>query len=113
MGVAAIFMGIYGVLATGGAIFAVAMVHSVTDGLSFAASGVAVGMTAPESRQSGAQGVLGGMQALAAGVMAPLTGWLYENSGQQAAYWFAAFVMILMVAGGLLLAGPDARKVKR
>jgi MFS family permease len=113
MGVAALFMGIYGVLGTGLAIFAVAMIHSLTDGMSFAASGVAVGMTAPESRQSGAQGVLGGMQALAAGLMAPITGWLYESYGQQTAYWFAAGVMIVLVAGGLLLAGPDARRVKR
>jgi MFS family permease len=112
LGAGALFMGIYGVLAVGGAIFAVAMLHAVTDGLSFAASGVAVGMTAPEHRQSGAQGVLGGMQALAAGVMAPITGWLYENHGQQAAYWFAAVIMIAMVVGGLMLAGPDARHLK-
>jgi len=109
---ASLFMGIYGVLTVGGAIFAVAMLHSLTDGLSFAASGVAVGMTAPEHRQSGAQGVLGGMQALAAGVMAPFTGWLYENHGQQAAYWFAAVIMIAMVVGGLLLAGPAIRHVR-
>ena len=109
----AFFMGVYGVLAVGGAIFAVAMVHALTDGLSFAASGVAVGMAAPEQRQAGAQGVLGGMQALAAGVMAPLTGWLYEHHGQQTAYWFAALIMIAMVAGGLLLAGPEARRMKR
>lgn len=108
----AVFMGIYGVLAVGGAIFAVAIVHSIGDGLSFAASGVAVGMTAPEHRQSGAQGVLGGMQALAAGVIAPVTGWLYEHHGQQTAYWFAAAIMVVMVVGGLILAGPHARKVK-
>jgi MFS family permease len=113
MAVAAVFMGIYGVLASGGAIFAVAMVHSLTDGMSFAASGVAVGMTAPEHRQSGAQGVLGGMQALAAGIMAPFTGWLYESYGQQTAYWFASGAMILLVAGGLILAGPAARRVAR
>ena len=87
--------------------------HSVTDGLSFAASGVAVGMTAPEQRQAGAQGVLGGMQALAAGVMAPVTGWLYQSHGQQAAYWVAALVMLTMVAGGWALAGPEARRLKR
>ncbi|NNC92312.1 MAG: MFS transporter [Acidimicrobiia bacterium] len=108
----ALFMAIYGALTVGLAIFAVAMVHALTDGLSFAASGVAVGMAAPEHRQAGAQGVLGGMQALAAGVMAPFAGWLYENHGQQVAYWFAAIIMIAMVAGGLLLAGSDARHLK-
>ena len=110
---AALFMGIYGLLSVGGAIFAVAMLHSLSDGISFAASGVAVGMTAPESRQSGAQGVLGGMQALAAGIMAPFTGWLYEHHGQQTAYWFASAIIALMVTGGLILAGPEARRMKR
>ena len=81
------FFGIYGALTVGGAIFAVAMVHALTDGLSFAASGVAVGMTAPEERQAGAQGVLGGMQSLGAGIMAPIAGWLYETQGQRTAYW--------------------------
>jgi MFS family permease len=112
LGVASVFMGIYGVLSVGVAIFGVAMLHSITDGLSFAASGVAVGMTAPEHRQSGAQGVLGGMQALAAGVMAPVTGWLYENHGQRTAYWVAATVMLAMVVGGLVVAGSDGRRVR-
>ena len=108
----AFFMGTYGVLSVGAAIFAVAMVHGVTDGLTFSASTVGVGLTAPENRQAGAQGVLGGMSALAAGVMAPVAGWLYENHGQQAAYWFAAATMIVLVVGGLMLAGPDAWRVK-
>lgn len=110
--VAAVFMGIYGLLAVGGAIFAVAMLHSLSDGLSFAASGVAVGMTAPENRQSGAQGVLGGMQALAAGVMAIITGWLYEHHGQKTAYWSAAAAIVIMVVGGLVLAGAEGRRMK-
>lgn len=109
MSLAAVFFGIYGVLSVGGAIFAVTMVHAVTDGLSFAASGVAVGMTAPESRQAGAQGVLGGMQSLGAGIMAPVTGWLYETQGQQTAYWVAAATIFTLVVLGLLLAGPAVR----
>lgn len=110
---ASLFMGVYGTLASGLAIFAVSMLHACTDGLTFAASGVAVALTAPESRQSGAQGVLGAMQALAAGVMAPITGWLYESQGQRAAYWTAAVIIAAMVAGGLLIAGPDGRRTAR
>lgn len=109
MFMATIFFGIYGVLSVGGIIFAVAMVHAITDGLSFAASGVAVGMTAPEARQAGAQGVLGGMQSLGAGIMAPLAGWLYETQGQQTTYWVAGAIMATMVVGGLVLAGPAIR----
>lgn len=109
LAVAAGFMGAYGVMAVGGAIFALTMVHAVTDGLSFAASGVAVGMTAPEHRQAGAQGVLGGMQSLSAGLMAPVAGWAYENHGQQTAYWLGAGTVFAMVVVGLAVAGPAAR----
>lgn len=106
---AVVFFGIYGVLTVGGIFFAVTMVHAVSDGLSFAASGVAVGMTAPEERQAGAQGVLGGMQSLGAGIMAPIAGWLYENEGQQTTYWVAAGTILALVIGGLALARPALR----
>ena len=106
---AVFFFGIYGLLTVGGAIFAVTMVHAVTDGLTFAASGVAVGMTAPEERQAGAQGVLGGMQSLGAGIMAPIAGWLYETQGQRTTYWVAGGLILLLVVGGIMLARPALR----
>ncbi len=101
---AAAFMMTYGFLPTGTWIFAVAMLHATTDGLSFAASSVAVGMTIPDERQAGAQGVLGGAQALAAGIMAVITGSLYESAGRAAAYGAAAVTMVVLVAIGLWLA---------
>jgi MFS family permease len=100
----AAFMASYGVLPTGGLIFAVAIVHSVADGLSVSSSGVAVGMTIPEDRQAGAQGVLGGAQALAAGIMAVVTGALYGSFGRGVAYAVAAGVMLVLVAVGAWLA---------
>ena len=106
---AAVFLGIYGALTVGALIFTFTLGHALTDGLTFAASGVAVGMTAPEQRQAGAQGVLGGMQSLGAGIMAPVTGWVYENHGQRAAYWLAAGVVLTMTATGLGVAGPARR----
>lgn len=106
---AVVFFGIYGVLSVGSVIFAVTLVHATSDGLSFAASGVAVGMTAPEDRQAGAQGVLGGMQSLGAGIMAPIAGWMYETHGQQAAYWTAAGIILVLVIVGLWLARPALR----
>lgn len=108
----AVFMGIYGALGVGVAIFGVSMVHAVSDGLTIAASGVGVGMSASESRQAGAQGVLGGFQALSAGIMAPVTGWLYDVHGQQTAYTVAAVVIIAFVAVGVVLAGPEGRAMK-
>ena len=106
--VASMFMGIYGVLTVGAVIFAFTMGHAITDGLTFAASGVAVGLTVPEQRQAGAQGLLGGMQALGAGIMAPITGWVYESQGQQMAYWVGAGTVLVMCMVGMLVAGPTA-----
>lgn len=109
MSCAAIFFGIYGMLTVGSAIFAVTMVHAVTDGLTFAASGVAVGLTAPENRQAGAQGVLGGLQSLGAGTMALLSGWLYEHHGQRTTYWTAAAIILTLLVIGLFLARSELR----
>lgn len=104
---AAVFMFSYGFVPTGTWIFGVAMFHAVSDGLTFAASSVAVGMTIPPERQSGAQGVLGGAQALAAGIMAIITGALYEAAGRATAYAVAAALMIVLVAVGLWLGIGD------
>jgi MFS family permease len=100
----AIFMGLYGVLPTGGIIFAVAMMHAVCDGFTVSSTGVAVGMTVPEERQAGAQGVLGAAQALSAGTMAVVTGALYDHFGRAAAYLVCAAVMLGFVAAGAFLA---------
>ncbi|HEX8780163.1 MAG TPA: hypothetical protein VF728_03195, partial [Nocardioides sp.] len=91
---------------SGVAMFAVAMVHAVTDGLSVSATGVAVGLVVPADRQAGAQGVLGGIQVLVAGVAAPIIGGLYEGYGRTVAYTVAAVGMAVLVVVGLLLAGP-------
>ncbi len=100
----AIFMSLYGVLATGGLIFAVAMVHAVSDGLTISSTGVAVGMVVPEDRQAGAQGVLGAAQALAGGVMSIVTAVLYDNFGRATAYTVCAVVMLTLVGTGTWLA---------
>jgi MFS family permease len=100
----ALFMFLYGLMPTGGLVFTVAMFHAVSDGLTVSSTGVAVGLTAPESRQAGAQGVLGAAQALAAGVMAFVTAAVYDQSGRTAAYTMCAAVMIVFVAVGLWLA---------
>ena len=100
----AIFMGLYGVMPTGGLIFTVAMFHAVSDGLSISSTGVAVGMVVPADRQAGAQGVLGAAQAIAAGMMAVLTAALYDYFGRSTAYLVCAAVMLLLVATGVWLA---------
>ena len=61
------FMIPYGLVPSGLAMFVVAMVHSVNDGLTVSSTGVAAGMVVPPERQAGAQGLLGGAQTLLAG----------------------------------------------
>ena len=103
---AAGLMIIYGFLPTGGLIFAVAMVHAVSDGLTISSAGVAVSMIVPADRQAGAHGVVGAAQAVSAGVMASVTGAIYARYGQAAAYTVAGIVMIVMTSAALWLARP-------
>lgn len=106
LSIASGFMFLYGHMPTAALMFAVAMAHSLTDGLSVASTGVAVGMVVPADRQAGAQGVLGGMQTLVAGVSAPLIGSIYQNAGRTVAYTCAASLMIALIVIGLWLAKP-------
>jgi MFS family permease len=103
--VAAVFMFLYGHAATGGLMFAFAMVHGISDGLTMASTGIAVGMVVPAERQAGAQGVLGGFQTLVAGIAAFGVGMLYENFGRATAYAAASISMLVIMAVGLLLVG--------
>jgi MFS family permease len=102
--IAAGFMALYGFLPSAGAMFAFAMVHGVSDGLTISSTGVAVGMVVPADRQAGAQGVLGGMQTLTAGIAAPIIGALYEHAGRATAYSVSASLMVVLVLVGCALA---------
>jgi MFS family permease len=106
------FMLGYGLLPTGGLIFALAMCHAVSDGATISAAGVAAGMVIPEDRQAGAQGMLGASQALMAGVMAVVTGYVYEHFGRTVAYATVAAAIFTVTAIGLWLA-KDAWSIRR
>ena len=102
--VGALFMFTYGRLPTGSWIFGLTMFHGITDGLTVAASGVAVAMAVPAERQAGAQGVMGAAQALVAGVTAIAIGALYEGFGRAVAYAAAAIGMVAFTLVGIVLA---------
>ena len=104
-----LYMALYGILPTAVTMFAVAMVRAVSDGLTVSSTGVAVGLVVPTRRQAGAQGVLGGMQTLTAGITAPVIGALYEHSGRTTAYAVSAAMMaVLIIVGGVLARGSFA-----
>jgi MFS family permease len=102
----ALFMLLYGLVPTGAAIFAVAMVHAVSDGLSIASTGVAAAITVPSDRQAGAQGLLGGFQTLTAGITAISVGAIYESLGRTWAYATTAAGMAALVIIGVALSRP-------
>lgn len=108
--IGALFMASYGLLPTGTWIVAIAMGHALNDGFTFASTGVAVALTAPEERQAGAQGVLGAGQALAAGLMAVVTGGLYQWGGRAVAYLVAAGAMAVLIAIAMALAADTWRR---
>jgi MFS family permease len=101
------FMLTYGLVPSGGAMFAVAMAHALSDGLTVASTGVAVGLVVPADRMAGAQGVLGGMQTLVAGFTAVIAGVLYDTAGRTTAYAVCAVLMVATTAVGAYLARFD------
>ncbi len=106
------FMFSYGLLPSGNWIFGFAMFHAITDGLTIAATGVAIALAVPEERQAGAQGLIGAAQALTAGVTAIVVGSLYGGQGRFAAYAATAFGMLVCVVVGMYLA-RDFRRQRR
>jgi MFS family permease len=103
------FMIAYGLVPTGVAMFAVSMVHSVSDGLTVSSTGIAVGMVVPGDRQAGAQGILGGAQTLMAGITALVAGSMYDQFGRTTAYAVAGATMLALVVSGLALTGSAWR----
>lgn len=108
----AFFMMSYGLLPSGNWIFGFAMFHAITDGLTIASSGVAVGLAVSDERQAGAQGLIGAAQALTAGTTAIVVGALYGSSGRLAAYSATAGGMLVCVAIALYL-GRDFRRERK
>lgn len=106
---AAVFISMYGLMPSGLWMLAIALVHSVTDGLTVSSTSVAVGMVTPDDRHAGAQGLLGGVQTLLAGIVAVLAGVLYENFGRVTAYATASVIMLVLVLAAVALSGDQRR----
>ncbi len=106
------FMFGYGMMPTGIAIFTLSLFHALSDGFTISGPGVAAGLVVPEERQAGAQGMLGASQAVMAGIMAFVTGYIYEWFGRTAAYTLVSVTMVVLVSLGLWLA-KDAWTLKR
>ncbi len=98
------FMALYGFMPSGILMVAVALVHSINDGLTVSSTSVAAGMVVPAERQAGAQGLVGGAQTLTGGVTAFAAGFVYDAWGRQVAYLACAGTMAIIVLYGAWLA---------
>ena len=107
VGAAAMFA--YGQASSGGVMLAISLVHATNDGFTVSSCGVAVGLVVPGERQASAQGLLGGVQTLTAGITATAIGQIYQYFGRTVAYTSCAVVMVLLVGCGALLSGPSWR----
>ncbi|MDP9463121.1 MAG: MFS transporter, partial [Actinomycetota bacterium] len=107
VGVAAMFA--YGHAPSGGVMLAISLVHATNDGFTVSSSGVAVGLVVPGERQASAQGLLGGVETLVAGITAAVIGQIYQHFGRTVAYTSCAAAMLALIISGALLSGASWR----
>ena len=105
--IGALLMTGYGFWPSGIVMLIFGVIHGVNDGLTVTGTGVAVGMLAPPERQAAAQGLVGGVQVLAGGLVAMGAGWLYEKTDRATVYTVCGITMVALVALGSILAGPN------
>jgi MFS family permease len=103
--VGAVAMFAYGHAPSGGVMFVISLVHATNDGFTVSSCGVAVGMVVPGERQASAQGLLGGVETLTAGITATAIGQIYEHFGRTVAYSSCAAMMLALIISSALLSG--------
>ena len=81
------------------------LVHATNDGFTVSSCGVAVGMVVPGERQASAQGLLGGVETLVAGITATVIGQVYEHFGRTVAYTSCAAAMLALIICGAVSSG--------
>ena len=87
----------YGHAPSGGVMLAISLVHATNDGFTVSSCGVAVGMVVPGERQASAQGLLGGVETLVAGITATAIGQIYQHFGRTVAYTTCSIAMVALV----------------
>lgn len=103
--VGAVAMFAYGHAPTGGIMLAISLVHATNDGFTVSSCGVAVGLVVTGERQASAQGLLGGVETLTAGIAATLIGQIYERFGRTVAYTSCAATMLALIICSAVLSG--------
>ncbi|MEP7202061.1 MAG: MFS transporter [Ilumatobacteraceae bacterium] len=99
----------YGHAPSGGIMLIFSLIHATNDGFTVSSCGVAVGLVVPGERQASAQGLLGGVETLMAGITATVIGQIYEHFGRTVAYTSCAAAMLALILCGAVLSGPAWR----
>lgn len=107
LGLGALHILSYGLLDAPHVMYAVGMSQSIIFALAVGGPGIAIARIAPPNRQSGAAGLLGGLQVLTAGVSALAAGVSYERFGRAPTFGLAAATMLGLVVAGLAFAGRE------
>jgi MFS family permease len=103
MAIAALFMASYGRLPSPWAMTVVGLIHGVSDGLTVTGTAAAVSMNVPEHRQAAAQGLLGGVETLAGGLVAFTAGSLYHHTSRAFVFTACSATMLVLVGISLTL----------
>lgn len=99
----------YGHAPSGGIMLAISLVHATNDGFTVSSCGVAVGLVVQGERQASAQGLLGGVETLVAGIAATVIGQIYQHFGRTVAYTSCAATMLALILCGAVLSGSAWR----
>ncbi len=105
--VGAMAMFAYGHAPSGAIMLAISLVHATNDGFTVSSCGVAVGLVVPGERQASAQGLLGGVETLTAGITATVIGQVYEHFGRTVAYTSCAVTMLVLILSAAVLSGSS------
>lgn len=103
--VGALCMCLYGLLPSPYLMMLVFLLHATNDGFTVTSGSIAVAQTAPQERQAGAQGLLGGMQTLVGGLAASAAGWSYDTFDRGVTFGACAVLIVVLVVSGFVLAG--------
>ena len=100
----AVFMSMYGLLASPYPMLLIGMTHGIIDGMTVTGGASAIAMVVPRERLAAAQGMQGASQTIVGGIASIAAGGAYDAFGRGGAFVGTSMVMVLCVATGAWLA---------
>ena len=101
--VAAVCTGLYGWIDMLWPVLLISLVHAVADSFTLPANQVAIATASPPEQIAAGQGLFSGAGTLVSGVVAYVSGVLYESNGPKILYTTAAVAMMVLLSVSLIL----------